>query len=79
MTGAHEATAGSGTAGVGSGMASGGSPGEQALLRYLLRLGDTSLVLGQRLGEWIGHAPALEEDLGLGVRRRVQLPVQTQP
>jgi ring-1,2-phenylacetyl-CoA epoxidase subunit PaaC len=36
-----------------------------ALFRYALRLGDTSLVLGQRLGEWIGHAPALEEDLGL--------------
>ncbi len=36
------------------------------LFRYLLRLGDTSLVLGQRLGEWVGHAPALEEDLGLG-------------
>jgi ring-1,2-phenylacetyl-CoA epoxidase subunit PaaC len=36
-----------------------------ALFEYLLRLGDTSLVLGQRLGEWIGHAPALEEDLGL--------------
>ena len=36
-----------------------------ALFDYLLRLGDTSLVLGQRLGEWIGHAPALEEDLGL--------------
>jgi ring-1,2-phenylacetyl-CoA epoxidase subunit PaaC len=35
-----------------------------ALFDYLLRLGDTSLVLGQRLGEWIGHAPALEEDLG---------------
>ena len=34
-------------------------------LRYLLRLGDTSLVLGQRLAEWVGHAPALEEDLGL--------------
>jgi ring-1,2-phenylacetyl-CoA epoxidase subunit PaaC len=33
--------------------------------RYVLRLGDTSLVLGQRLGEWVGHAPALEEDLGL--------------
>ena len=32
---------------------------------YLLHLGDTSLVLGQRLGEWVGHAPALEEDLGL--------------
>jgi ring-1,2-phenylacetyl-CoA epoxidase subunit PaaC len=37
----------------------------EALLRYVLRLGDTSLVLGQRLGEWVGHAPALEEDLGL--------------
>jgi len=36
-----------------------------ALFQYLLRLGDTSLVLGQRLGEWIGYAPALEEDLGL--------------
>lgn len=36
-----------------------------ALFRYLLRLADTSLVLGQRLGEWVGHAPALEEDLGL--------------
>jgi ring-1,2-phenylacetyl-CoA epoxidase subunit PaaC len=36
-----------------------------ALLRYVLRLGDTSLVLGQRLGAWVGHAPALEEDLGL--------------
>jgi len=36
-----------------------------ALFRYLLRLGDTSLVLGQRLGEWVGHSPALEEDLGL--------------
>jgi ring-1,2-phenylacetyl-CoA epoxidase subunit PaaC len=29
------------------------------------RLGDTSLVLAQRLGEWVGHAPAIEEDLGL--------------
>ena len=33
---------------------------------YVLRLGDTSLILAQRLGEWVGHAPALEEDLGLG-------------
>jgi ring-1,2-phenylacetyl-CoA epoxidase subunit PaaC len=32
---------------------------------YLLRLGDDSLVLGQRLGEWCGHAPALEVDLSL--------------
>jgi len=37
----------------------------EALFRYVLRLGDLSLVLGQRLGEWVGHAPALEEDLGL--------------
>jgi ring-1,2-phenylacetyl-CoA epoxidase subunit PaaC len=36
-----------------------------ALFRYVLRLGDLSLVLGQRLGEWVGHAPALEEDLGV--------------
>jgi ring-1,2-phenylacetyl-CoA epoxidase subunit PaaC len=36
------------------------------LFRYLLRLGDTALILGQRLGEWVGHAPALEEDLGFG-------------
>ena len=39
--------------------------GDAALLRFLLRLGDLSLVLGQRLGEWVGHAPAIEEDLGL--------------
>src|ERR1700733_5465940 len=36
-----------------------------AHVRYVLRLADTSLLLGQRLGEWVGHAPALEEDLGL--------------
>lgn len=33
--------------------------------RYVLRLADTSLVLAQRLSEWIGRAPALEEELGL--------------
>lgn len=33
--------------------------------RYALHLGDTSLILAQRLGEWVGHAPALEEDLAL--------------
>ena len=32
---------------------------------YLLRLGDDSLVLGQRLAEWCGHAPGLEVDLSL--------------
>jgi ring-1,2-phenylacetyl-CoA epoxidase subunit PaaC len=35
------------------------------LCRYALHLGDTSLILAQRLGEWVGHAPALEEDLAL--------------
>ena len=34
-------------------------------VRYLLRIADTSLILAQRLGEWVGHAPAIEEDLGL--------------
>lgn len=38
---------------------------DTARLHYVLRLADTSLVLGQRLGEWVGNAPALEEDLGL--------------
>lgn len=32
---------------------------------YLLRLADNPLVLGQRLAEWCGHGPALEEDLAL--------------
>ena len=32
---------------------------------YLLRLGDTDVVLAQRLGEWIGHGPVLEEDIAL--------------
>jgi ring-1,2-phenylacetyl-CoA epoxidase subunit PaaC len=38
---------------------------QHAHSQYVLRLADTSLVLGQRLAEWIGHAPALEEDLAL--------------
>ena len=33
--------------------------------QYLLRLGDTCLILGQRLAEWCGHAPVLEEDIAL--------------
>ncbi len=32
---------------------------------YLLRLGDNALILGQRLGEWCGHGPILEEDIAL--------------
>lgn len=34
-------------------------------LGYLLHLADSHLVIGQRLAEWIGHAPALEEELAL--------------
>jgi ring-1,2-phenylacetyl-CoA epoxidase subunit PaaC len=34
-------------------------------VQYLLRIADTVLVLGQRLGEWTGHAPVLEEDIAL--------------
>jgi len=42
-----------------------GEPEGGALFEYLLRLGDDSLVLGQRLGEWCGHAPSVEVDLSL--------------
>lgn len=34
-------------------------------LDLALRLGDSSLVLGQRLAEWTGHGPVLEEDIAL--------------
>lgn len=38
----------------------------QALLfEYTLQLGDDFLILGQRLGEWCGHGPVLEEDIAL--------------
>lgn len=36
-----------------------------AHVEYVIRLGDNALVLGQRLAEWCGHGPALEEDLAL--------------
>ncbi|WP_010489036.1 1,2-phenylacetyl-CoA epoxidase subunit PaaC [Pseudomonas sp. S9] len=35
------------------------------LIQYLLRLGDSALIQGQRLCEWCGNAPALEEELAL--------------
>jgi ring-1,2-phenylacetyl-CoA epoxidase subunit PaaC len=34
-------------------------------LEYVLRLADNALVLGQRLGEWCGKGPALEEEMAL--------------
>jgi ring-1,2-phenylacetyl-CoA epoxidase subunit PaaC len=39
---------------------------ETPLFAYTLRLADNALILGHRLSEWIGHAPALEEELALG-------------
>lgn len=42
-----------------------GEPEGGLLFEYLLRLGDDSLILGQRLGEWCGHAPSVEVDLSL--------------
>jgi ring-1,2-phenylacetyl-CoA epoxidase subunit PaaC len=38
---------------------------DDALFEYALRLGDNCLILGQRLGAWVGHAPVLEEDIAL--------------
>ena len=34
-------------------------------VQYLLRIADTALILGQRIAEWTGHAPQLEEDIAL--------------
>ncbi len=44
------------------------APGQASITRdehvgYLLRLGDTALILGQQLGALCGHAPVLEEDM----------------
>ena len=36
-----------------------------AHLDYVLRIADTSLILGQRLSEWCGHGPVIEEDIAL--------------
>ena len=33
--------------------------------QYLLRIGDSALILAQRISEWSGHAPVLEEDIAM--------------
>ena len=38
---------------------------ESAHLTYLLRLADDAVINGQRLSEWCGHGPILEEDIAL--------------
>lgn len=43
----------------------GSDPLEDSYFDYVVRLGDDALILGQRLSEWCGHAPALEVDLSL--------------
>ncbi len=35
------------------------------LKNYTLFLADNALILGQRLGEWCGHGPVLEQDIAL--------------
>ncbi len=36
-----------------------------AHVEYVLRIADSSLILGHRLSEWCGHGPVLEEDIAL--------------
>ncbi|MFZ1813270.1 MAG: 1,2-phenylacetyl-CoA epoxidase subunit PaaC [Rhizobiaceae bacterium] len=36
-----------------------------ARFEFLLRMGDSALVLGQRVSAWCGHAPAAEEDIAM--------------
>ncbi len=36
---------------------------DRGLLEYLLRLADSDLVLAQRLSEWVGKGPVIEEDI----------------
>jgi ring-1,2-phenylacetyl-CoA epoxidase subunit PaaC len=36
-----------------------------SLYKYILRIADDSLILGQRLSELCGHGPAIEEDIAL--------------
>lgn len=38
---------------------------DRELFEYLLRCGDNCLILSQRLGEWCGHGPVLEEDIAV--------------
>ncbi|MTI06136.1 phenylacetate-CoA oxygenase subunit PaaI [Roseibium denhamense] len=35
------------------------------LFEWLLRRGDSALIMGHRMSEWCGHAPVLEEDIAL--------------
>jgi ring-1,2-phenylacetyl-CoA epoxidase subunit PaaC len=41
------------------------TPNSQQRFEFVLRLADNCLILSQRLGEWCGHGPELEEDMAL--------------
>jgi ring-1,2-phenylacetyl-CoA epoxidase subunit PaaC len=47
-------------------VATAGVAAPESVARYATGLGDDALILAQRLGEWIAHAPELEEDVALG-------------
>ncbi|HEX5624988.1 MAG TPA: Phenylacetic acid catabolic protein, partial [Saprospiraceae bacterium] len=38
---------------------------QEAKIKYLLHLADDAVILGQRLGEWCGHGPVLEQDMAM--------------
>lgn len=38
---------------------------KEALINYCLRIGDSSLILGQRMSEWCSNGPILEEDIAM--------------
>ena len=48
-----------------SGPATAGAQSAEAHRALVLRLADSCLVLAQRLSEWCGHGPMLEEDIAL--------------
>ncbi len=40
-------------------------PNPQSLITFTLHLADNSLIMSQRLSEWTGHGPVLEQDIAL--------------
>ncbi len=42
-----------------------GEIARQELFQYVIRLGDNALINGQRLAEWCGHGPFVEEDIAM--------------
>ena len=37
----------------------------KSLIDYTLHLADDALIMGQRLSEWTGHGPVLEQDIAI--------------